>query len=201
MNPCGVQRRRPANDMKLLSLKGPELLDLAAGWLSLPENDQWLDFGNGRQVVTPLLLKMMSQHDLHYLRLFTGEDDQMPIGIVGVHSINRAFGTGTLWWSTGEKPFRNRGYTTYAVSRFLTEVFLDLNLHVVNSWAVDHHPSVRVFEQLNFRFIGRQRLCHCIHGRLYDRLLFDLLAREHVELELPESSRARTARSEMHAVS
>ena len=34
------------------------------------------------------------------------------------------------------------------------------------------------FEDLGFRYIGRQRQCHVIDGRAYDRLLFDLLAEE-----------------------
>ena len=38
--------------MKLLPLDTTELLELASSWLARPENDQWLDFGNGRQVIT-----------------------------------------------------------------------------------------------------------------------------------------------------
>ena len=35
----------------------------------------------------------------------------------------------------------------------------------------------------NFKPIGRQRQCHYIDGRAYDRLWFDLLASEHEEID------------------
>jgi hypothetical protein len=54
---------------------------------------------------------------------------------------------------------------------------------VINTWAVDHNQSLRIIERLGFRFIGRHRQCHCIDGRLHDRLLFVLLASEHRELD------------------
>lgn len=31
-----------------------------AGWLSEPQNHQWLDFGNGIQILSPALLKLMT---------------------------------------------------------------------------------------------------------------------------------------------
>ena len=49
--------------MKLLLLDRPELFELVAGWLARKENHQWLDFGNGRQIVTPALLKIMAQRE------------------------------------------------------------------------------------------------------------------------------------------
>jgi len=94
---------------------------------------------------------------------------------------------------TGEKSFRNRGYSTFASSKFLTLAFRDLGLHAINTWAVDHNQSLRIIERLGFRFIGRQRQCHYIDGRLYDRLTFDLLASEH--RELVDDQRHRRARS------
>jgi RimJ/RimL family protein N-acetyltransferase len=62
-------------------------------------------------------------------------------------------------------------------------VFRDLGLHTVNTWVVEHNPSLRIIERLGFRLIGRQRQSHCIDGRAYDRLLFDLLASEHRETD------------------
>ena len=80
----------------------------------------------------------------------------------------------------------------------MTLAFGDLGLHTINTWAVEHNQSVRVIERLGFRFIGRQRQCHYIDGRLYDRLLFDLLASEHRELD--EARRHRNERSQREAV-
>jgi RimJ/RimL family protein N-acetyltransferase len=70
-----------------------------------------------------------------------------------------------------------------ATSKFLTVVFRDLGLRAVNTWIVDGNPSLRSLQRLNFRFIGRQRRCHLVDGVPHDRLLFDLLAEEHREID------------------
>ena len=169
--------------MKLLSLDTPEILELVSSWLIQKENYQYLDFGNGRRIVTPALLKIMAQRETHFLRAYTSDRDDTPIGIVGLNSVDRTFKTATFWGVSGDKSFHNRGYSTIASSKLMTLAFRDLGLHVVNTWAVEHNPSLRTIERLGFRFIGRQRQCHCIDGRVYDRVLFDLLASEHRELD------------------
>ena len=169
--------------MKLLPLDTPEILELVASWLIQKENYQWLDFGNGRQIVTPVLLRIMAQRETHFLRAYTAERDDVPVGILGMNSVDRIFKTATFWGLSGDKSFRNRGYSTFASTKFLGLGFRDLGLHSINTWGVDHNPSLRTIERLGFRFIGRQRQCHCIDGRLYDRLLFDLLASEYRELD------------------
>ncbi len=168
--------------MKLLPLDSPECFELAAGWLARKENYQWLDFGNGSQPVSPALLKIMAQRETHFLRLYTDQDD-VPIGICGLNGVSRNFSTATFWGAAGEKSFRSRGYGTLAGSKFLTLAFHDLALQTINTWVVEHNPSLRIMERLGFRFVGRQRQCHYIDGRPYDRLLFDLLASEHRELD------------------
>jgi RimJ/RimL family protein N-acetyltransferase len=178
--------------MRLLPLETPELIERAASWLVRKENYQWLDFGGGRadrgRVITPALLKIMALRETHFLRVYTtqaegsGAED-LPIGIIGLNDVNRAFGTGVLWMVAGETSFRRRGYTTLATSRFLTLAFRDLGLHAISTWAVEHNHSIRMLERLNFRLIGRQRQCHYIDDRCCDRLLFDLLASEHRELQ------------------
>ena len=165
--------------MRLLPLDTPRILELAAGWLARKENHQWLDFG--RQPVSPALLKIMAQRDTHFMRAYTWDGDDQ-IGVVGLNGVDRVSRTGTLWAVAGEKSFSNRGYVSLATSKFLTLVFTELGLYSVNTWIVDRNPSLRSLERLGFRFIGRQRQCHMIHGRLHDRLLFDLLATEHREL-------------------
>ena len=169
--------------MKLLPIDRPEFFEVAAGWLARKENYQWLDFGNGRQPVTPALLKIMTQRESHFLRIYTSDRDDDPIGILGLNSVDRGFKTATFWGVSGEKSFRNRGYSTFASSRFLTLAFRELGLETINTWAVDQNPSLRTIERLGFRLVGRMRQCHYIDGRPYDRLLFDLLAGEHRELD------------------
>ena len=185
------------DDMKLLPLEAPGVFDAVAGWLALKENYQWLDFGNGSLPVAPALLKIMTQRDTHFLRAYTADTNDIPIGIVGLNSINRTVRSATFWGASGDKSFRNRGYGTLAGSKFLTVAFRDLGLHTINTWVVEHNPSLRIIERLGFRFVGRQRQCHQIDGRPCDRLLFDLLASEHRESEEPRWHRpGRTQRAD-----
>src|SRR5712664_167275 len=134
--------------MKLVPLDSPELIELAAGWLARKENHQWLDFGDGRQPFTPTLLKIMAQRETHFMRGYTSDQDDTLIGIVGLTHVDRAFKTATFWGVSGEKSFRNRGYSTFAGSKLLTLAFRDLGLHTINTWAAEHNPSLRTIERL-----------------------------------------------------
>jgi RimJ/RimL family protein N-acetyltransferase len=156
---------------------------LAARWLAQKENYQWLDFGNGGEAISPLLLKIMAQRDTHFLRLYTSPLDDRPIGIAALNHVDRRLRTAVFWGAAGEKSFRSRGWGTLAGSRFLTLAFRELGLNVIQTWVAEGNPSQRLVERLGFRFVGRQRQAHAIDGRPRDRLLYDLLAAEHREIE------------------
>lgn len=168
--------------MQLRPLDSPELIERVAGWLAEKENHQWLDFGDGRRVPTPALVKVMAQKETNVLRVFTADRDDTPIGVVGLNNVHREFKTATIWAVLGEKAYARHGYASRAVSKMLTLAFRELGLHAINTWIVEHNPSIGVVKRNNFRFIGRQRQCHYIDGRPYDRLLFDILASEHKEI-------------------
>jgi RimJ/RimL family protein N-acetyltransferase len=169
--------------MRLIPIDSPERVGLVAGWLGEKENYQWLDFGGGVQTVTPALLKVMTQRDVHVLRIFTDDEGDVPIGVVGFSNVDRRFKTAMIWIALGEKRYGGRGYPARAASKMLTLGFSELGLHAVNAWAAEHNAaSLRIIRRLKFQLIGRQRQCHYIDGHAYDRLLFDLLASEHKEL-------------------
>ncbi|HEV2751587.1 MAG TPA: GNAT family protein [Gemmatimonadales bacterium] len=164
--------------MKLLSLDSAERIELAAGWLNQEENNKWLDFGSGVQRLAPVTLKMMTQRDLHVLRLYTPPDSDLPIGVVGLSNVDRRFRTaGSLWAVLGRK--RYGGYAGRAAWMLLTLAFKDMGLESVGAWTVEGNVAARKqLEWLGFRYIGRQRRCHWIDGQPCDRLLYDLLAGE-----------------------
>jgi RimJ/RimL family protein N-acetyltransferase len=168
--------------MQLLPLDSPDRIRLVADWMSRKENYQWLDFGNGRQVLTPEWLKIATQRDTEVLRVFTPDDGGPPVGIVGLTNVDRVFGTARIWVVAGDKSFGARGLATRAASMLLTHAFRDLGLQAINTWIVEHNQSVRIARRLNFTMIGRQRQCHVIDGQACDRLWFDLLAAEHREI-------------------
>jgi len=172
-----------ASDVKLRPLDSPELIQLVAGWMAQKENTLWLDFADGKVALTPAWLKILAQRKDVILRVYTANESAVPLGIVALDDINWTFRTARLWAVAGCKSFATRGHATRASSKLLTLGFRELGLHAINTWVVEGNPSIRAVERLNFRFIGRQRQCHYIDGRPYDRLWFDLLASEHREME------------------
>jgi RimJ/RimL family protein N-acetyltransferase len=158
------------------------MLRLVAAWLSEKANYQWLDFGDGRQIATPEWLKISMQRGALVLRVFTSDDDDKPIGVVGLSNVNPHFKTATLWIVLGDKTQSGRGYASRATSQMLTLGFRELGLTAIQTWIVEHNPSVKVAARVNFKPIGRQRQCHLIDGRAYDRLWFDMLASEHKDV-------------------
>jgi RimJ/RimL family protein N-acetyltransferase len=167
--------------MRLEPLDSPALLELAAGWLAQSSNARWLDFG-GRRALTPAALKILTQLETHVIRVFTSDEPgAVPIGLVGLNDVDRAFRTATLWVVLGDRAYARQAYATRAVAKMLTLAFEELGLHAVNTWIVEHNPSMRIAELVNFRPIGRQRQCHYIDGQAFDRVLFDILASEHKE--------------------
>ena len=168
--------------MQLKPLDSPEVIRLVADWLGRKENYQWLDFGDGRQLVTAEWLKIAMQRGTYVLRVFTSDVDDRPIGLVGLSNINQLFKSATIWVVAGDKSYAARGHATRAASEMLTFGFGALGLHSINTWIVEHNPSIRMAQRLRFRPIGRQRQCHFIDGKPYDRLWFDLLACEHEEM-------------------
>ena len=168
--------------MQLRPLASSDDIAIVAHWLGQKENYQWLDFGDGRQLVTAEWLKIAMQRGTHLLRLFTADDTDTPIGVVGFSNLNRQFRTGTFWVVLGDKSQAGRGYASRATSRMLTLGFTELGLTSIQTWIDAHNPSVRVAERVKFRPIGRQRQCHVIDGCAYDRLWYDLLPSEHEEI-------------------
>lgn len=175
--------------MQLRPPDSPELLHLVAGWLARKENYQWLDFGDGRQLVSSEWLKIAMQRGTMVLRVFTSDLDDRPIGVVGFTNVNPHFKTANIWVVLGEKSHAGRGYASRATSKMLTLGFQELGLQAIHTWIVEGNPSIHVARRVKFRPIGTQRRCHYIDGRACDRLWFDLLASEHEEIRDERSQR------------
>src|SRR5437773_1340574 len=152
-HPPGVLTR--VKTVELRPLDSPALIQLAADWLAQKDNYQWLDFGDGRQIVSPEWLKIGMQRGTYVLRLFAAGSDEPPIGLVGLSNVNPHFKTANIWVVAGDKSYANRGYASYAASQMLTFAFNELGLRAIHTWIVEHNHSVRIAERLKFRFIGR----------------------------------------------
>lgn len=165
---------------RLRPVESPDHFRLVAAWLNDPANAKWLDFGDGRRTVTPEWLKMATQRGALALHVFeTGEGTA--VAAAALDGINRHFRSATIWTVLGDKRFARLGYATRATYDMLTVGFDELGLHSINTWIVDGNPSVAVARNVGFKPAGRQRQCHFMDGRAYDRLWFDILASEHQE--------------------
>src|SRR5260370_10010844 len=161
--------------MRLLPLDKPELIELVAGWLGEYENYKWLDFGSGVQRGTTVTLKIMTQRTIHVLQAFTADDDELPIGVVGLTNVDRNFKTASVWCVLGNKGYGGLG--TRAVSEMLTVGFTELGLEAINAWTVETNVGGRhVVERLHFTYIGRQRRGPHADGPPLARPPFDPLA-------------------------
>ena len=181
MHPYTARFATRTKTVRLRPLDSPALLQQAVDWLNQKDNAQWLDFGDGCQTVSTAWLRIGMQRGTYVVRLFTSDTDDTPIGVVGLSNVHPHFKTANIWIVLGDKSYANRGCGSEAASKMLTLGFTELGLRAINTWIAEPNHSIRIAERLKFRFIGRQRQCHVIDGRPYDRLLFDLLASEHTE--------------------
>lgn len=170
--------------MVTLRSLSPDKLPLVASWLARPDIHRWLDFSAGRQVLAEPALAAMARSPHHRLYLFSPAGVPEAIGLVGLSDLAPNFKTGVLWYVLGNPYFARQGWTTRAVSAVLGLAFGELGLQAVRAWAVEcNRPSIRILELNNFRLAGRLRAHHCLDGRNYDRILFDLLAHEYRPLK------------------
>src|SRR2546430_3747879 len=140
----------------------------------------------------------MTQRALHEFRIYTGDDGDVPAGVVGLTNVDRNFKTASIWAVLGNK--RCGGSTLPACSALLTLAFKELGLEAVNAWTVETNiPAQRVLERLHFRHIGRQRRCHYIAGRPPDRPFFAPLATQ--PHDVSQSAHPRAPPSDLPAPS
>jgi RimJ/RimL family protein N-acetyltransferase len=169
--------------MQLKPLDSPTHLALAVGWLSRKEKLPVAGLRRRAAARQPRVAENRMQRGSYVLRLFTSDAGDVPIGVVGLSNVNPHFKTANIWVVLGERSFAGQGYASRATSQMLTLGFVELGLNAIHTWIVEHNPSIHVAKRVNFRAIGRQRQCHYIDGRAYDRLWFDLLASEHEEIQ------------------
>ena len=128
-------------------------IETIASWLTDEQNYQWLDFGNGVQKREAPAIKMMTQRKIHELRMFTADDSERSIGVIGLSDINKKFKAATLWYVLGDKNYTGQNYTTKAVSSMLTLAFEELQLESIFAWAIEKNiASIKVLEKNNFKF-------------------------------------------------
>ncbi|MEX3916451.1 GNAT family N-acetyltransferase [Paraburkholderia sp. BR10872] len=151
-------------------------VDDVATWLAEPEINQWFDFGQGRQTLPVLAVRLMMQSDRHRLRVFGPAGHEVASGLVAVSDLAHAFGTASFWVLRDSRRAACRDMTFLASIGLLRETFDTHRLHCITAWAVECNVrSRRLLERIGFRAIGLQRNCHIVRGSRFGRVLYDLL--------------------------
>lgn len=154
---------------------GNDVSDIAA-WLADPDINRWFDFGQGRQALPVLALRLMMQSGRHRLRVFGSQGHNVPSGLVAVSDLTHAFGTGSFWVLRDSRRPACTDMTLLASMEILRDALETHQLHSITAWAVDSNVrSRRLLERIGFRLIGLQRDCHVMHGSRFGRVLYDLL--------------------------
>ncbi|MFL9944100.1 GNAT family N-acetyltransferase [Paraburkholderia graminis] len=152
-----------------------DVKDISA-WLSDPQVNRWFDFGQGRQTLPELAVRLMMQGGRHRLRAFGPAGCDAASGLAAVSDVSHAFGIGSFWVLRDSRRPACRDMTFFACRRLLQEAFTDDGLHCVTAWAVDCNVrSQRLLGRIGFRLIGLQRDCHVMMGARLGRVLYDLL--------------------------
>ena len=146
----------------------PELLRHLAMYLPMSEagEEQWFE-------------AQLADDCSHVFVIETAEG--VPIGNLGLQSIdwqNRNAGCGI---SIGEKDYLNQGYGTDALRTLLGFAFEELNLHRIYLHVYDFNErAIQCYEKMGFRHEGRLRQCRFTGGRYVDELVMGMLREEWV---------------------
>ncbi|MEK6298237.1 MAG: GNAT family protein [Paraburkholderia tropica] len=173
-----VRPRQTATECSSCWLREPDGIDVndIAAWLTKPDINQWFDFGQGRQTLPVLAVRLMMHSDRHRLRVFGPAGHEVASGLVAVSDLAHAFGTASFWVLRDSQRPACRDMTFAASIRLLRETFDADRLHCITAWAVDcNERSRRLLERIGFHSIGLQRDCHVIRGSRFGRVLYDLL--------------------------
>lgn len=155
-----------------------ESLEAAAKWLGEPANYKWLDFGGGRQVLTPAALHYMTRSGSHCIRTCHDETDRL-VGIVGLQHVDSKFKSAMLWGVRPRLRPPTRSNAVHQIRQIIKVGFTEYGLASIYAWVVAiNAPSIVAVKAAGMTEMGRQRSAHVIDGVSYDRVLLDILPEE-----------------------
>lgn len=109
--------------------------------------------------------------------------DNKLIGTMGIHQIHWRDRTATTGAYIGEPQYRGKGIGTEAKMLLLNYAFNTLNLHRINSGAIEFNArSIRYNEKCGYVVEGRRRQNFYRNGRYYDEVLLGVLKEDWLPL-------------------
>jgi RimJ/RimL family protein N-acetyltransferase len=106
-------------------------------------------------------------------------ESQRPIGTTTLYDLDRAAQTARFGIGIGAAADRGQGYGTEAARLTLDYAFTALGLHNVALSVLAHNAAgLRAYTRAGFKEFGRRREAAPFHGKRYDIVYMDCLARE-----------------------
>jgi RimJ/RimL family protein N-acetyltransferase len=111
-------------------------------------------------------------------------EDGVPIGNIGLHSVDWRNRSAVLGIVIAEKEYWGQGYGTDAITALLGFAFREMNLHRVFLFTYDFNErAIRCYEKCGFQHEGRAREAVFRDGRYHDSLLMGILRGDFINEE------------------
>lgn len=115
-------------------------------------------------------------------------DDDRPIGVCALESIDHVNGSSELGIGIGETTEWDKGYGTEAMRVLLDFGFGELRLHRICLHVFEFNArAIHVYEQVGFTHEGTRRDAYFRHGRYHDMHVMGILADEWAAQERPRT--------------
>jgi RimJ/RimL family protein N-acetyltransferase len=159
----------------------PEHFALVAAWLSKADINRWLTAEWRNRVVSTTGLAIALRNPRN--RLFLVRVNGQACGLTALADIEVADATAMIWYFLGDSALSRRGIASDAVKQVVRKSFQELKLQSLYAWVMeDNVASAKLLRKVGFREVGRIRQAASSNGRQVDRLYFDIVAGECLEV-------------------
>jgi RimJ/RimL family protein N-acetyltransferase len=170
----------PTLEGKIIRLRPQERADAAlfVRWWHDPEVLHWLHLSEGPEITQESWLKAYEsrREDASYAAWIIETKDGLPVGQVGLHSIDPIHTRASLFISIGEKDQWGRGIGSDAVRLVLSEAFNRYDLRRVELITdADNARGIRCYEKCGFVSEGTLRAHRLRYGKPLDMITMAVL--------------------------
>lgn len=155
---------------------------LVTNWLNHSDEPSHSSIGMNSSKLNPISFRQMVQKPENRFFLFSQDSDSQPLGFIALSDLNLTTKTARIWYLCGNTALVDKKELAEAVNQVVRIAFDNYGLESLHAWCLSSDSISREILNINhFNFIGRQRQCFVEHGKLMDKLLFDMLAKEYQE--------------------
>lgn len=142
--------------------------------ISSAEEEQWYD---------DMFAKPAAEHVMVIeIEPTSQEENFIPIGTCQFFKFDWRNRSAEIWIMIGEKSYWDQGFGTETMHLLLKHGFNTLNLHRIGLQVFAHNRrGIHVYEKVGFKFEGKLRQAHYLHGKYIDVHLMSVLKNEWLE--------------------